>query len=68
MQETKETQVQSMAQGDPLERKMATHYSIPAMEFPSMETPMDRDASGVTVHGIARVRHNLEEKTNQPIM
>ena len=68
MQETKETQVQSMAQGDPLERKMATHYSIPAMEFPSMETPMDRDALGVTVHGIARVRHDLEEKTNQPIM
>ena len=30
MQETQETQVQSLDQGDPLEEEMATQFTIPA--------------------------------------
>ena len=34
-----ETQVQSLGQEDPLEKKMATHSSILAWEFPWTEEP-----------------------------
>ena len=34
MQETRETQVRSMGQEDPLEEEMATHSSIHAWEIP----------------------------------
>ena len=34
MKETRETQVQSLGQEDPLEEEMATHSSILAWEFP----------------------------------
>ena len=39
MQHIKETQVQSLGQGDPLEEEMATHSSILAWEIPWTEEP-----------------------------
>ena len=42
MQETKETQVQSLRQEDPLEEEMATHASILAWEIPGTEEPGGR--------------------------
>ena len=46
-------------QEDPLEKEMATHFSILAWRI-----PMDRGAWRATVHGVARVGHNLV--TNLP--
>ena len=43
MQETQETQVQSLGQEDPLEEKMATH------SYSCLENPMDRGACQATV-------------------
>ena len=42
-----ETQVRSLGQEDPLEKDMATHSSILALE-----NPMDRGAWHATVHGV----------------
>ena len=39
VQETYETQVQSLGQEDPLEESMATHSSIPAGKIPWTENP-----------------------------
>ena len=39
MQETEETQVQSLGWKDPLEKEMATHSSIPAWRIPRTEEP-----------------------------
>ena len=39
MQETEETQVQSLGQEDPLEEGMATHSSILAWRIPWTEVP-----------------------------
>ena len=39
MQETQETQVQSLVRKDPLEEEMATHSSILAWEIPWTEEP-----------------------------
>ena len=39
MQETKETQVQSLGREDPLEKEMATHSSILAWIIPWTEEP-----------------------------
>ena len=39
MQETQETQVLSLDREDPLEEKMATHYSILARKIPWTEEP-----------------------------
>ena len=39
MQETQETQVQSLGQEDPLEEEMATHSSILPWNIPWMEEP-----------------------------
>ena len=41
MQETRETQVQSLDQENPLEKQMATHSSL--------ENPMDRGAWQATI-------------------
>ena len=38
-QETQETRVQSLGQGDPLEKEMATHFNILAWEIPRTEEP-----------------------------
>ena len=47
MQETQETQVQSLGQEDPLEKAMATHFQS------CLENPVDRGAWWATVHIIA---------------
>ena len=57
----KETLVQSLGCEDPLEKEMATHFSILAWRI-----PVDRGAWRATVHGVARVGHDLVTKTNQP--
>ena len=53
MQETKETQVRSLGQEDPLEEEMATCSSILAWEFPWTEEP-----GGLQSRGSQRVRHD----------
>ena len=47
-----ETQVQFLGQEAPLEKEMDSH----------LENRMDRGAWRATVHGIARVRHDLATK------
>ena len=49
MQETQETQVQSLGREDPLEKEMATHSSIIAWRV-----PMNRRALGAIVHGVTK--------------
>ena len=44
VQETQETQVQSLGQEDPLEKKMAT----------CLENPLDRGVWGVRVHRVTK--------------
>ena len=44
-----EMQVQSMGQEDPLEKEMATHSSILALD---KENPLDREAWQATVHKV----------------
>ena len=39
MQETREMQIQSLGQEDPLEKEMATHSSILAWKIPQTEEP-----------------------------
>ena len=51
-----EMQVRSLGQEDPLEKEMATHYSIPAWEIPWTEEP------GGQCMGPKRVGHDLETK------
>ena len=48
-----ETQVQSLGQEDPLEKKMSIHSSILAKEIPWTEEP-----GGLQSVGSQRVRHN----------
>ena len=55
MQETKETQFQSLGQEDPLEEGMATHSSTLAWRI-----PMNRGAWPATVHRIANRGTQLE--------
>ena len=43
MQETQEMRVQSLDQEDPLEKGMATHFSILAWRMPWIEEPGGRD-------------------------
>ena len=50
MQETQETQVQSLGQEDPLEKEMAT------LQYSCLENSLDRGAWQVTVHGVAKSR------------
>ena len=52
-----ETQVRFPGQEDPLEKDMATHSS-----YSCLENPMDRGACQATVHGVARVGHDLVTK------
>ena len=47
-----ETQVGSLGQEDPLEKGMATHSTC-------LKNAMDRGAWSATVHGVARVGHDL---------
>ena len=52
---THETWFQSLGQEDPLEKGMGTHSSILVREIPWTE-----EAWRATVHGVTRVRHDLE--------
>ena len=54
-----ETPVQSLGWQDPLEKEMATHFSILAWEIPW------RGESGRLVHGMQRVRLDLVTKEQQ---
>ena len=53
MQETKETQIRSLSQEDPLEEGMAAHSSILAWRIPWMEEP-----SELQPIGSQRVKHS----------
>ena len=53
MQETEETQVESLGQEDPLEEGMATHSSILAWRIPRTGEP-----GGLQSTGLQRVRHD----------
>ena len=55
----KETQVRSQGWEDPLEKEIANHSGS---SKPFLENPMDRGVWQATVHGVARVRHNLVTK------
>ena len=46
MQKPQETQVQSLDQEDPLEKGMATHYSILAWRIPRTEEPAKLQSMG----------------------
>ena len=59
MQESKETQVQSLGQGDPLEEGMATHSSILAWRTPQTEEP-----GGLQSTGLQRVVHDRSDLTH----
>ena len=51
---TQETQVRSLGQEDPLEKEMATHFSILAWKIPWMEEP-----GSLQSMGSQRVRHDF---------
>ena len=53
-----ETRVQFLGQKDPLEKKMATHSSIPAWRIPRTEQP-----GGLQTMGSQRVRHDWAANT-----
>ena len=55
------TQVQTLDQEDPLEKEMATHSSILVLK-----NPIDIGAWWTTVHGVARVGHDLATKPPPP--
>ena len=52
-----ETWVGSLGWVDPLEKKTATHSSIPAWEIPQTEEP-----GWLQSMGLKRIRHNLATK------
>ena len=52
--------VRFLGWGDPLEKEMATQYSC-------LENPMDRGAWQATVHGVAKVGHDLANKLPPPL-
>ena len=54
-------QVQTLDQEDPLEKEMATHSSILVLK-----NPIDSGAWWATVHGVARVGHDLATKPPPP--
>ena len=57
MEETQDTWVRSLGQGDPLEKGMATHSSILAWKIPWTEEP-----GRLQSMGSHRVRHDLVTK------
>ena len=52
----RETWIQSLGWGDPLEESMVTHSSILAWRM-----PMDKGAWWATVHGVAKSQTRLSE-------
>ena len=59
MQETQETWVRSLGQEDPLEKEMATHFSITAWKIPWTEEPGKRQSHS------QKVGHDLVTKTTK---
>ena len=55
-----ETQVQSLGREDHQEKGMA--------KYSCLGNPMDRGTWQVTVHGVARVKHDLETEPHHHIM
>ena len=55
MQETQETQVQSLGWEDPPQKEMVTHSSFLAWKIPRTEEP-----GGATVHGVAESQTRLK--------
>ena len=55
MQETQETQVQSLVKKDPLEKEMTTPSSILAWRI------MDRGAWWTTIHGVTKSQARLKD-------
>ena len=55
------TQVQSLGQEDPLEKKMATHSSILAKELPQTE-----ESGRLQATGLQRVEHDLVTTSPPP--
>ena len=53
MRAMQETQVQSLGQKDPMQKEMATHYSILAWRIPCTE-----ETGGPKLMGSKRVGHN----------
>ena len=60
MWEMKERRVPSLSQNNPLEKEMATHFSILAWEIPQMEEP-----GGLQSKELQRIEHDLETKQQQ---
>ena len=58
----RETRVRFLGQEDPLEEEIATHSSILAWRIPWTEEP----GRLYTVHGVAKVRHDLTTKPPSP--
>ena len=58
MQETQETQVQSLGQEDTLEEGLATDSNIPIFQYSCLENPMNREAWRATVYGVAKSEHD----------
>ena len=58
-----ETQLQSLGREDPLEKEMATHFSILAWEIPWTEDPGSYSQWGRT-----RVGHNLATKQQHYVL
>ena len=61
LSEMGETWVLSLGQEDSLEKEMATHSNISCLE-----NPVDRGAWQATVHGAARLGHDLATKPLPP--
>ena len=57
-----ETWFQSLGQEDPLAMEMANHFSI----YSCLDNATDRGAWQTTVHGVARVGHDLATKPPPP--
>ena len=55
-----QTQVQSLGREDPLEKEVATRFSILAWEI-----PLDRGAGQATVVGVTRVNHERLKNNNK---
>ena len=55
-----ETQVQSLGGEDPLEKRNGN-----PLQYPCLGNPTDRRTWWATVHGVARVVHDLETKQQQ---
>ena len=60
MQETEQTQAQSLGQDDPLEEEMATQ-----LQYSCLENPMNRGPWWATVYLVTRVSHDLANKQPQ---